>query len=202
MVIVMSNINLPGAASNYTILELSLPASEELFNERGVDNYVGFWVQWPAGENTSLTTLSAAVENILGLTPSNELTTVEFLHEFGIFDDIDNIAGKHLSVVLPWREGDTPDSGNTQSAYIVTENPYSFAYRTDHLGEISGFHINATDAGETITSSDGGDQIRGDGGDDVIDFGASGTTGNDWLDRDVALYQGSWSVQDRSTGQV
>lgn len=199
----MSVIQVSGSASQYTILELSVPQDAVDFGKAGLDSYVGLWIRWPASTaaDTPQSTSQAATA-ILGITDPQTLSATEFLTALGVTESATSLAGRHITVVVPWRAGDAASTGNTAVGYVVSDGANSIEYNVGEYASIAGFRINATSDDDTITTGDGGDIIRGGGGDDVMDFGTTGSSGNEWQNRDIAVYQGSWLVPNRATGAM
>jgi Ca2+-binding RTX toxin-like protein len=102
------------------------------------------------------------------------------------------VSGQNKNVVKPSDE------------YVITRNDEGdLTLRHDQNSDysFSGFHLDGTNQSDTIKTGLGSDWVSASSGDDLLDLGANGASGNWWSDKDTVYYSGDMDVLNRSTGE-
>ena len=102
------------------------------------------------------------------------------------------VGGQNKNVVKPSDE------------YVITRNDEGdLTLRHDQNSDytFSGFHLDGTNQSDTIKTGVGSDWVSASSGDDLVDLGANGASGNWWSDKDTVYYSGDMDVLNRSTGE-
>ena len=106
-----------------------------------------------------------------------------------------------LNIIVPnANEGGLGIISKQTAEYALTNYDESGINLRTRDDEVIGFEIEGTKSNDNLKTNLGSDRVKSSLGDDIIDLGQNGDTGNWWSDIDTVEFSGSLNVLNRATG--